>query len=159
MPQAPPPGAYPIPPNGAGPRPSMPPTPIPSHAHPYYQQSPQRTCHAQFTVALVLIHFSSATRCSLPDDDASPGTPALIRPLSSSACTNGWCWSCLSPLLATCRCVCSYCLPRCSLLSTMWRSLRCSVTRARCMVSCVLSLRPSVVFRLSCHHVVRCNLL
>ncbi|KZT00785.1 uncharacterized protein LAESUDRAFT_526852 [Laetiporus sulphureus 93-53] len=41
MQQAPPPGAYPVPPNGAGPRPSMPPTPIPSHAHPYYQQSPQ----------------------------------------------------------------------------------------------------------------------
>jgi hypothetical protein len=37
---APPPGAYP-PPNGAGPRPSMPPTPIPGHAHPYYQPSPQ----------------------------------------------------------------------------------------------------------------------
>ncbi|CCM01397.1 uncharacterized protein FIBRA_03448 [Fibroporia radiculosa] len=36
----PPPGAYP-PPNGAAPRPSMPPTPIPSHAHPYYHQSPQ----------------------------------------------------------------------------------------------------------------------
>ncbi|KAJ6531780.1 hypothetical protein B0H19DRAFT_1188535 [Mycena capillaripes] len=29
------------PPNGAGPRPSMPPTPIPAHAHPYYHQSPQ----------------------------------------------------------------------------------------------------------------------
>ena len=40
----PPPGAYPPPPNGAGPRPSMRPTPIPSHAHPYYHhQSPQRT--------------------------------------------------------------------------------------------------------------------
>jgi len=39
--QAPPPGQYP-PPNGAGgPRPSMPPTPIPAHAHPYYHQSPQ----------------------------------------------------------------------------------------------------------------------
>lgn len=36
----PPPGAYPPPPNG-GPRPSMPPTPIPAHAHPYYHQSPQ----------------------------------------------------------------------------------------------------------------------
>ncbi|KAF8896389.1 hypothetical protein BD779DRAFT_1495640 [Infundibulicybe gibba] len=39
----PPPGAYP--PNGNGPRPSMPPTPIPAHAHahthPYYHQSPQ----------------------------------------------------------------------------------------------------------------------
>ncbi|KAG1719146.1 hypothetical protein EDB19DRAFT_1787389 [Suillus lakei] len=31
----------PSPPNGAGPRPSMPPTPIPSHAHAYYHQSPQ----------------------------------------------------------------------------------------------------------------------
>lgn len=41
--QPPPPGTYPLP-NGAGPRPSMPPTPIPGHAHPgYYQQSPQRT--------------------------------------------------------------------------------------------------------------------
>jgi hypothetical protein len=39
--QAPPPGQYPPPPNGAGPRPSMPPTPIPAHAHPYYHQSPQ----------------------------------------------------------------------------------------------------------------------
>ncbi|KDR76155.1 hypothetical protein GALMADRAFT_139891 [Galerina marginata CBS 339.88] len=41
--QPPPPGVYPPPPpNGAGgPRPSMPPTPIPSHAHPYYHQSPQ----------------------------------------------------------------------------------------------------------------------
>ncbi|KIK63067.1 hypothetical protein GYMLUDRAFT_72298 [Collybiopsis luxurians FD-317 M1] len=39
---APPPGSYPPPPNGAaGPRPSMPPTPIPAHAHPYYHQSPQ----------------------------------------------------------------------------------------------------------------------
>ncbi|KAF7327786.1 LsmAD domain-containing protein [Mycena kentingensis (nom. inval.)] len=37
--QPPPPGAYP-PPNGAA-RPSMPPTPIPGHPHPYYQQSPQ----------------------------------------------------------------------------------------------------------------------
>ncbi|KAF9552068.1 hypothetical protein CPC08DRAFT_768596 [Agrocybe pediades] len=38
----PPPGAYPPPPpNGVGPRPSMPPTPVPSHAHPYYHQSPQ----------------------------------------------------------------------------------------------------------------------
>jgi PAB1-binding protein PBP1 len=37
----PPPGTYPPPPNGAG-RPSMPPTPIPAHAHPYYpHQSPQ----------------------------------------------------------------------------------------------------------------------
>ncbi|TFK94107.1 hypothetical protein K466DRAFT_477254, partial [Polyporus arcularius HHB13444] len=42
MPPPPPPGAYPPPPNGAGHRPSMPPTPIPSHAHPYYHhQSPQ----------------------------------------------------------------------------------------------------------------------
>ncbi|KAJ7707722.1 hypothetical protein B0H17DRAFT_917768 [Mycena rosella] len=40
MPPPPPPGTYP-PPNGAGPRPSMPPTPIPAHAHPYYHQSPQ----------------------------------------------------------------------------------------------------------------------
>ncbi|KAI0250212.1 hypothetical protein BJV78DRAFT_1283349 [Lactifluus subvellereus] len=40
--QAPPPGQYPPPPNGAGHRPSMPPTPIPAHAHPYYHhQSPQ----------------------------------------------------------------------------------------------------------------------
>ncbi|KAF6757278.1 hypothetical protein DFP72DRAFT_252604 [Ephemerocybe angulata] len=38
---SPPPGAYPPPPNGAQ-RPSMPPTPIPAHAHPYYHhQSPQ----------------------------------------------------------------------------------------------------------------------
>lgn len=37
----PPPGAYGPPPNSAG-RPSMPPTPIPGHAHPYYHQSPQR---------------------------------------------------------------------------------------------------------------------
>lgn len=36
------PGQYPPPPNGAGPRPPMPSTPIQSHAHPYYQQSPQR---------------------------------------------------------------------------------------------------------------------
>ncbi|KAI0635916.1 hypothetical protein C8Q77DRAFT_1155659 [Trametes polyzona] len=43
LPPPPPPGQYPPPPNGAG-RPSMPPTPIPSHAHPYYHhQSPQRT--------------------------------------------------------------------------------------------------------------------
>lgn len=40
-----PPGQYPPPPNGAGPRPSMPPTPIPAHAHPYYHQSPQRMSH------------------------------------------------------------------------------------------------------------------
>ncbi|KDQ59277.1 hypothetical protein JAAARDRAFT_154623 [Jaapia argillacea MUCL 33604] len=39
--QPPPPGPYPPPPNSAGPRPSMPATPIPSHAHPYYHQSPQ----------------------------------------------------------------------------------------------------------------------
>ncbi|RXW25542.1 hypothetical protein EST38_g319 [Candolleomyces aberdarensis] len=38
----PPPGPYPPPPNGGQPRPSMPPTPIPAHAHPYYHhQSPQ----------------------------------------------------------------------------------------------------------------------
>ncbi|KAL5526582.1 PBP1 [Sanghuangporus sanghuang] len=37
----PPPGAYPPPPGSTGPRPSMPPTPIPAHAHPYYHQSPQ----------------------------------------------------------------------------------------------------------------------
>jgi hypothetical protein len=49
--QAPPPGQYPPPPNGAGPRPSMPPTPIPAHAHPYYHQSPQRMSHDfSFTV-------------------------------------------------------------------------------------------------------------
>ena len=37
----PPPGAYP-PPNGNGPRPSLPPTPVPAHAHQYpYHQSPQ----------------------------------------------------------------------------------------------------------------------
>ncbi|KAH7930135.1 hypothetical protein BV22DRAFT_1001233 [Leucogyrophana mollusca] len=49
MPQMPPPqympqpphGAYPPPPNGAVPRASMPPTPIPAHAHQYYHQSPQ----------------------------------------------------------------------------------------------------------------------
>ncbi|KAH7907134.1 hypothetical protein BJ138DRAFT_534555 [Hygrophoropsis aurantiaca] len=49
MPQMPPPqympqpphGAYPPPPNGAVPRASMPPTPIPGHAHQYYHQSPQ----------------------------------------------------------------------------------------------------------------------
>ncbi|EIN04841.1 hypothetical protein PUNSTDRAFT_47123 [Punctularia strigosozonata HHB-11173 SS5] len=41
--QPPPPGSYPAPPNGAGHRPSMPPTPIPAHAHAYYQPSPQRT--------------------------------------------------------------------------------------------------------------------
>ncbi|KZT20164.1 hypothetical protein NEOLEDRAFT_1141136 [Neolentinus lepideus HHB14362 ss-1] len=35
----PPPGPYP--PNGNAGRPSMPPTPIPAHAHPYYHQSPQ----------------------------------------------------------------------------------------------------------------------
>ncbi|KAH9917830.1 uncharacterized protein B0H18DRAFT_686702 [Fomitopsis serialis] len=58
MQQAPPPG-YPVPPNGAGHRPSMPPTPIPSHAHPYYQQSPQRT------YSYYLVDFSS---------DSSPRT-------------------------------------------------------------------------------------
>lgn len=36
-----PPGTYPSPANGAGPRQSMPPTPIPQHAHSYYHQSPQ----------------------------------------------------------------------------------------------------------------------
>ncbi|EPQ54097.1 hypothetical protein GLOTRDRAFT_111543 [Gloeophyllum trabeum ATCC 11539] len=36
----PPPPGYPAP-NGAAHRPSMPPTPIPAHAHPYYHQSPQ----------------------------------------------------------------------------------------------------------------------
>ncbi|KXN84754.1 hypothetical protein AN958_12181 [Leucoagaricus sp. SymC.cos] len=42
MPPPPPPGAYPPPPNGATSRPSMPPTPIPAQAHPYYHhQSPQ----------------------------------------------------------------------------------------------------------------------
>lgn len=41
MPPPPPPGTYAPPPNSGGPRPSMPPTPIPAHAHPYYAQSPQ----------------------------------------------------------------------------------------------------------------------
>ncbi|KAK0204777.1 hypothetical protein DFS33DRAFT_692473 [Desarmillaria ectypa] len=40
MPPPPPPGGYPSA-NGAGPRQSMPPTPIPQHAHTYYHQSPQ----------------------------------------------------------------------------------------------------------------------
>src|SRR5579863_3952370 len=48
-----PPGQYPPPPNGAGPRPSMPPTPIPAHAHPYYHQSPQRTLHEILSTLLI----------------------------------------------------------------------------------------------------------
>jgi hypothetical protein len=54
--QAPPPGQYPPPPNGAGPRPSMPPTPIPAHAHPYYHQSPQRRAHLSFRTIDQTIH-------------------------------------------------------------------------------------------------------
>lgn len=59
MGQMPPPGAYmspppgyPPPPNGAQ-RPSMPPTPIPAHAHPYYHhQSPQSTFEPHFGLTI-----------------------------------------------------------------------------------------------------------
>ena len=149
MQQAPPPGAYPVPPNGAGPRPSMPPTPIPSHAHPYYQQSPQRTYLAHRTFSFVLISSSSATCCPLPDDDASSGTPSFVRSLPGSACAYGRRRPCLNPPCSAGRCAQSHCPPRCSLLLTMWRSLRCSVTRARGMVTCVLSLRS--VLSSGCH--------
>lgn len=60
------------PPNGAGPRPSVPPSPV--HAHPFYQQSPQR----EFSLSCSLYHdklntdvYESATCCPVPHDDAS----------------------------------------------------------------------------------------
>lgn len=57
MPPPPPPGAYPPPPQSGGPRPSMPPTPIPAHAHPYYQQSPQRmTPFDSYNAKMFTIH-------------------------------------------------------------------------------------------------------
>lgn len=136
MQQAPP--GYAVP-NGAGPRPSMPPTPIPSHAHPYYQQSPQCAYLAHVTLLPMLIFPFSATCCSLPDDDASPWTAPLLRPLAGPACTNGWCWPRLSLSCLAGHCTRPYCLPRCSLLLTKWRSLRCSVTRARHGLVCTIA--------------------
>lgn len=141
--QQPPPG-YAVPPNG-GPRPSMPPTPIPSHAHPYYQQSPQCAYLARVTLLLMLTCSSSATCCPVPDDDASPRT-ASLRPLAGPACTNGWCWPCLSLSCLTGHCARPYCLPRCSLLLTMWRSL-CDASEAW---SCVY-YRSAPVLSSGCH--------
>ena len=79
----PPPGAYPAP-NGGGPRPSMPPTPIPSHAHPYYAQSPQSTPHLSCPAYIPSYpNFApSAPRRPVPDDDAA-SRRARRRPAAS----------------------------------------------------------------------------
>ena len=63
--QAPPPGQYPMQ-NGAGPRPSMPPTPIPAHAHPYYHQSPQRRAHFSFRAIDQVIHSNPTVPQAVP---------------------------------------------------------------------------------------------
>lgn len=95
--QAPPPGQYPPPPNGAGPRPSMPPTPIPAHAHPYYHQSPQRMSHdLSFPIdqPFNLRHSHSTSSCPVSDDDAPWAwwPTAWIRWRTCSSCAHGrWC--------------------------------------------------------------------
>jgi hypothetical protein len=99
--QAPPPGQYPPPPNGAGPRPSMPPTPIPTHAHPYYHQSPQRTAHHLSSPLLTWTAHSkchSPPSCPVSDDDATARWakwPARLRWRTCTACAYGRCRPCM----------------------------------------------------------------
>ncbi|KAF7966549.1 hypothetical protein HWV62_37896 [Athelia sp. TMB] len=60
----PPQGQYP-PPNG-GPRPSMPPTPVPSHAHPYYQQSPQRMISFDHSSGKMMFTMPATVQHAMP---------------------------------------------------------------------------------------------
>jgi hypothetical protein len=91
--QAPPPGQYPPPPNGAGPRPSMPPTPIPAHAHPYYHQSPQRSSHDLSFSLFIGFTSHSSPSCPVSDDDApawwATRPTARLRWRTCSSCTHG----------------------------------------------------------------------
>jgi hypothetical protein len=91
--QAPPPGQYPPPPNGAGPRPSMPPTPIPSHAHPYYHQSPQRMSHNSSFPLFIQFMLHSSPSCPVSDDDAPAWwtwwPTARLRWRTCSSCAHG----------------------------------------------------------------------
>lgn len=91
--QAPPPGQYPPPPNGAGPRPSMPPTPIPAHAHPYYHQSPQRTSPDLFYSLFIEFTSLSSPSCPVSDDDAPAWwawwPTARLRWRTCSSCAHG----------------------------------------------------------------------
>jgi hypothetical protein len=100
--QAPPPGQYPPPPNGAGPRPSMPPTPIPAHAHPYYHQSPQRTSHnLPFCITDQTVHSicHSFASCPVSNDDAPAWwawwPTARLRWRSCTTRAHGWCRPCM----------------------------------------------------------------
>jgi hypothetical protein len=97
-----PPGQYPPPPNGAGPRPSMPPTPIPAHAHPYYHQSPQRTSHnLSFCITDQTVHSicHSPTSCPVSNDDAPAWwawwPTARLRWRSCTTRAHGWCRPCM----------------------------------------------------------------
>ena len=90
-PPPPPPGTYPPPPSGQAPRPSVPPTPIPAHAHPYYHHSPQ--CMPLLLIRVNCSHYDSTTRRSIPHDDASttkqrPSTS--IRGWSRTSCDEPW---------------------------------------------------------------------
>jgi hypothetical protein len=91
--QAPPPGQYPPPPNGAGPRPSMPPTPIPAHAHPYYHQSPQRTSHGLSFPLFIQFTRHSSPSCPVSNDDAPAWwawwPTAWLRWRTCSSCAHG----------------------------------------------------------------------
>jgi len=91
--QAPPPGQYPPPPNGAGPRPSMPPTPIPAHAHPYYHQSPQRMSHDLSFSLFIQFTSHSPPSCPVSDDDAPAWwawwPTARLRWRTCSSCAHG----------------------------------------------------------------------
>jgi hypothetical protein len=91
--QAPPPGQYPPPPNGAGPRPSMPPTPIPAHAHPYYHQSPQRTSHDLSFPLFIQFTSHSSPSCPVSNDDAPARwawwPTAWLRWRTCSSCAHG----------------------------------------------------------------------
>lgn len=83
--QPPPPGAYPPPPNGGAPRPSMPPTPIPSHAHPYYHQSPQRmvpidTYSAKFFTLNTVQHAVPYPMMMPPPGPTGPPHPGYEGP-------------------------------------------------------------------------------
>lgn len=91
--QAPPPGQYPPPPNGAGPRPSMPPTPIPAHAHPYYHQSPQRMSNDLSFPSFIQFTLHSSPSCPVSDDDAPAWwawwPTSRLRWRTCSPCTHG----------------------------------------------------------------------
>ena len=83
-------------------RPSMPPTPIPSHAHPYYHQSPHCECSVKsFFVDSSTNFYCCSTTCrSLRYDDAAPrpprSAPWIRRCTAAPTHSNGQCWPCVN---------------------------------------------------------------